>query len=329
MTKQALSDRQRVRRAATADGLVAGLLGGLTVVAFFLILDATQGDPTRTATALASAVLGMDPDTVGAPHLTLLIGVHLAVFSVVGLGAVWLFQLTRVPQNMPVGALYGLVVYTLLFYLAFSLSHLPVLEVPPWPTAMAGNLLAGIVMGAYLHRVGPLHGRGTQLSLMRDHPVLREGMVGGLLAAAALAGWFLVGDLIMGEPFRTSATLGSMVFLSAEGPEAVVRSANMVLGYTAVHVATFLVLGVLFAGSVTGLERVPGLVSAILLFFVLLAVAFVGMVITVGVWILEYLSIWSILAGHLLAAGTIGAYLWRVHPVLREEIRTGVLWREL
>lgn len=319
-------DAGRTRRVATLDGLVAGLLGGLAVVLFFLVLDVSRGDPARTPTALASAVLGLTPEALGAPHIAGFIALQLVVFAIVGGGAVWLFRLAKVPENVPLGAVYGLFVYTLLFYFALSLSDIPVLEVPGWPAVMGGNLLAGVVMGAYLHRVGPLHGhRG----LMRDHPVLREGMIVGLLGAVVLAVWFLVTDLIAGEPFRTSATLGSMLFLPTGGPEAVVRSPSMVLGYAAVHVAGFLVIGVVLAGSVTGLELFPGLASAILLLFVFFGVAFVGMVVTVGVWILEELSIWSILVGSLLTAGVMVGYLWRVHPTLRDEIRTGGLWEEL
>lgn len=322
------SNRESYRRAVTWDGLVAGALGGLALVAFFLVLDGFQGTPLRTPAALASAVFGVAPEVVGVAHVAGVVVVQLAVFALMGAGAVWLFRMTRTPENALLGAVYGLLVFTLLFYLSLDLSGVAVLEVPDWPWVLLGNLLAGAVMGGYLHRVGPLPGHGGGARFVRDHPVLREGGITGLLGAGVVAIWFLAVDLVLGEPFRTAAVLGSMLFLGAEGPADVVLSPGTVGGYTAIHLVAFLVLGVVLAGSATGMERYPGLVSAIVLFFVFLGFAFVAVTIVMGTWVLDEV-VGRVLVGNLLATAVMGGYVWRVHPLLREEVRSGTIWRDL
>ena len=315
-------------RVATRDGLVAGLLGGVTLAVFFLIVDWVRGDPTRTVGSLASAVFALAPEGAAASHILGFLALHLAVFAGVGVGAVWLFRLTGTPENTVLGALYGLVVATLLFYLTLVLSDVDMLGVPAWPWVLLGNLLAGGVMGGYLQRVGPLPGHVSGVSLVRVHPVLREGLITGALGAVAVAGWFLAVDVVMGRPSWTPALLGSILFLGADGAQDVLVSANVVLGYAAIHLAVFLVLGAVLVGSVTGMEKYPGLLAAIALFLVFLGVAFVGVVVVMGTWILHEL-IWPVLVGNVLATVVMGGYLWRVHPLLRARLRDGMLWRDL
>ena len=51
------------------------------------------------------------------------------------------------------------------------------------------------------------------------------------------------------------------------------------------------------------------------------------MVAMLGAWVLEQIAWWSVLLGNLLAAVAMSAYLWRVHPKLREELASGsALW---
>lgn len=316
------SDRSRNGRASTLDGLVGGLLGGVAVIVLFFVLDGIRGELLRTPVFLASALFGRTPEAVGAGSIAGFTLVHLAVFAAVGAGSVWVFRLARAPENVLLGGIFGLLVLTLLFYLALSLADVAVLEAPEWPAVLLGNFVAGAVLGGYLHWAGPRPGVVGLVNLVREHPVLREGLIVGLLGAVVVAVWFLVVDVIVRDPFFTPAALASMLFYGADGPEAVVVSAGTVLGYTVVHLAAFVIVGVVGTGIVAGLEEHPGGQYAVVLLFAILAVVFVGFVTVLGVWILGELAVWAVLVGNLLAALAMGTYLWRGHPGLREQMRS-------
>ena len=49
-------------------------------------------------------------------------------------------------------------------------------------------------------------------------PILREGVVGGLIGAAVVALWFLLFDLARGKPLLTPALLGAAVFYGVNNP---------------------------------------------------------------------------------------------------------------
>ena len=58
---------------------------------------------------------------------------------------------------------------------------------------------------------------------MRQFATVKEGVITGAIGATAVAVWFLVVDLVSGQPFHTPATLGeavSAVFGPTEGESA-------------------------------------------------------------------------------------------------------------
>ncbi len=327
MEERAPSDPVGTGHLSTKDGLVGGLLAGIVVLILFFILDILQGTPLRTPAFLASAVFRPMPEAIGVGHMALFTLIHLVVFSVVGGAAVWVFRLARVPENVFLGGFYGLLFYTVIFYLALSLTGMPVGSAPEWPAVLLGNFVAGVVIGGYLHWVGPRPGIVGIMDLLKKHAILREGTIAGLLGAAVVAVWFFIMDLTLRELFFTPAALGSMLFLGASGPDAVVISPATVLGYTVVHLAAFIVVGVVVAGAVIEVERHPILQYAVVMLFAILGVLFAALVTVLGVWILGELAIWSVLVGNLLAAVAVGSYLWKAHPklieVFREEYRGG------
>lgn len=306
-------------------GVVAGLLGGTAVVVFFFLLDAGRGDLFATPAFLAGAVFG-NGASAGAGSVVAFTILHYTAFAAIGGGAVVLFRWARLPQNLLLGAVYGLFACSVIFYVSLVVTGVEVLPAGWWAETLAGNVLAGLVMGTYLHWVGPRPGVTGVTAELRAHPTLREGFVSGLIGAFAVAGWFLVIDVALREPLFTPAALGSALLAGAEGPGQVQIHAGTVLGYTTIHFAGFLLLGVVAAGLVAQAERFPPLVWALALLFVVFEVLFVALVALLGVWILEEIAWWSVLAGNLLAAAGMGGYLWRAHPILREEIRSGRVW---
>lgn len=307
------------------DGLVAGLLAGLTVAAFFLVVDALQAEPLRTPRFLAGVLLGQGE---GLGPVAAFTALHLAAFAAIGAGAVGLFRATELPLNPLTGSVYGLFVCTLLFYGSLVATGTRVLPASSWPAVLAGNFLGGLVLGAYLHLRGPepgLTGLGRQLE---QHAVLREGLVSGLIGAAVVAVWFLLLDGMFRQPFYTPAALGSVLFHGAASPEAVRLAPSVVLGYTVVHLAAFFLFGMVVAALVAQAEKMPPFLFAVMLLGVVFEVFFVAMVASLGTWVLERFAWWSVLGGNLLAAVSMGAYLWRRHPSLRERVLDGDLWSD-
>ena len=307
-------------------GVIAGVLGGTAVVLYFFGVDLIAGDPFRTPAFLADAVFGNGGVRPGFGLILAFTGLHYLVFAALGAGAVLLFRWADLPQNMLLGAVYGLFVCSLLFYASLVVTGSRVLPAPWWPNVLIGNLLAGLAMGGYLHWVGPRPGVAGIVSELRYHRTIREGLIAGLLGAAAVAVWFLVVDLVAREAFFTPAALGSALLAGARSPEAVSITVGTVLGYSALHVSAFLLLGVVAAGLVEQAERFPPLIFALVLLFVVFEVFFVGIAALLGAWVLEEIAWWSVMAGNLLAALAMGGYLWRIHPVLQEELRAGAEW---
>lgn len=313
---------------SVSHGVVAGLLGGTAVAVFFFLVDVAQGDPFRTPAFLADAVFNGAGVAAGPVLIGVFTILHLLVFAAIGAGAVLLFRWAELPQNLLLGAVYGLFVSSAIFYASLIVTGAAVLPAPWWSAVLVGNVLAGVVMGGYLHWVGPRPGVAGLVHELGAHPTLREGLVAGLLGAVAVAVWFFLVDAVMREPFFTPAALGSAILAGARGPGEVVFEASTVLGYTVLHVAAFLLAGVLAAAMVAQVEKFPPLVFGLLILFVVFEVFFVGVATMLGAWVLDELAWWSILAGNFLAALAMGTYLWRAHPGLQQDLRDGAMWAE-
>lgn len=324
--EQPAQDPRPVGASSVWHGVAAGVLGATVVAAFFLCLDVAQAEAFRTPRLLGRAVFADGAVPSGFGLIAAFTVLHYAVFAAIGAGAVLLFRWARLPQNLLLGSVYGLFVCSILFYLSLVVTGPEVLPAVWWSRVLVGNLLAGLSMGAYLHWVGPRPGVTGILEELRLHPTLREGFMAGLIGAVAVAGWFLVVDAVAREPLFTPAALGSALFMGADSAAQVQIDAATVMGYTALHFAAFLLFGVVAAGLVAQAEKFPPLVWALLLLLVVFEVFFIGLVALMGAWILQELAWWAVLAGNFLAAAGMGGYLWRAHPVLQQQMRSGELW---
>jgi uncharacterized membrane protein YphA (DoxX/SURF4 family) len=153
-----------------------------------------------------------------------------------------------------------------------------------------------------------------------SHPILRSGVIAGIIGATAIAVWFFLVDLVAGQAFFTPSTLGRAVF-SVLGAVPDSESAMVhVIVYTIVHYAAFILVGIIAAAMV----RLAGDEPSVLLGFVILFVAFeVGFYAFVAVLSqvtpLGGLAWWQVMLGNLIAAAAMGFYLLRKHPALRQQ----------
>lgn len=310
-----MSDETRSLR----DGLIAGVLAGLAVAAFFLLVDALQAQPLRTPRFLAGALFGSGADA-GLLLMSAFTVVHLAAFAAIGALALLLFRATQLPLNPLTGGVYGVFACTLLFYGSLVTTGTEVLAAPAWPAVLAGNLLGGVVLGTYLHWRGPEPGLTGLARHLQEHAVLREGLASGLIGAGVVAVWFLLLDVLVRQPLFTPAALGSLLFHGAASPEQIQLTSATVWGYSVVHVAAFLLFGMVVSALVAQADRTPSFVFGVVLLGVVFEVFFVVMVASLGTWVLEEFAWWSVLGGNLVAALSMGAYLWGRHPGLRERL---------
>jgi hypothetical protein len=148
---------------------------------------------------------------------------------------------------------------------------------------------------------------------------MREGVTVGLVGAAVAMLLFLAVDLAVGVPLRTPALLGNALFHGASGARDVAVTMPVVLGYTAVHLAGFVLFGLAASGLLALAEREKRVLALIFMLGCCLAVVFVAMVYGLAQWVRDAMAPWVFLGGHVLAgAAVVGALVYFHRRLLRE-----------
>jgi hypothetical protein len=137
------------------EGLATGLIGYVTVVALFAVLNLSAGeDLFHTAAVLGSALFfgaAEAGSVVGGPAPVIAYnGVHMVVSLLIGMGAAWLvFQAER---NHP---LWFVVFFIFLAGFIFSIALVGIFTAEmaallSWPVILVANLAAGVTAGGFL-----------------------------------------------------------------------------------------------------------------------------------------------------------------------------------
>ena len=307
-------------------GIAAGIVGATVLALWFLIVDGTQGQPFRTPGFLAGALLGHDDVVMSPGPLFLYTLIHYGAFVAVGLLVSWVLTLVETASPVLLGLLLGFALFDLVFYGSVIITGVNVVDALGWPEVLAGNLLAGVSLMGFLHLTGATR-PVTWWEALSAQRVVREGVVAGLIGAGVVAAWFLIFDLGRGVPLFTPAALGSTLFLGANSIDDVTVSAVTVFGYTVFHLGAFILTGFLAAAIAAAADETPPLVLAAVLFFAVFEAFFMGTLAMVAEFLLGTLAWWTIAVGNLLAALSMGWYLWMHHPKLREALREDPLDR--
>ena len=303
------------------EGIIAGLIGAALVAVWFLIYDAAMGRPFRTPSLLGAATFRGVTDPAGVPtaaHLVVQYTVlHGVVFALVGVLIAYLIVSAQSAPSRVLTLFIALMCFEVFFLAVVTWLAHPVLGEIAWWTILAANALAAGGMLIYFfvgHRalgralLGPLWTR-----------VVREGIVGGLLGAGAVALWFLAYDAAAGVPLRTPALLGAALFHGLREPGALVITMPLVLQYTMVHGAVFILFGLAAAGMLALADREPRLLYAFVMLFCCFEVFFAAMGSILAEWRHEAVPWWTILAGNLLAALVMMGFFFRGHRVTWHE----------
>ena len=152
--------------------------------------------------------------------------------------------------------------------------------------------------------------------MLEQHRTLREGVVAGALAATAVAIWFLILDSVAGRPLATPTMLGASLS-SLFGMPGAPAAAGAVLGYTAFHYTAFVVAGLIGATVMNNAEEEPSVLIGFFILFIFFEIGFYGLTaILARSAYYGQLAWYQVLAANLIAAATIGTYLFRRHPGL-------------
>lgn len=310
---------RRPVQAVIVQGVTGGILAGLVVALWFLVVDVLAGHPFRTPALLAGVLLHRDfPE----PTLRLVAAytvLHFGVFALLGVVMARVSAAFAAPPRLLLGAVSGLVLQEIVFYTGLLLSRAPRLDILPWPHLIGANVAAGLVLMAYLHRA-ERDPRPLGLAVLRDSPALMRGLVTGLIGAIVVAVWFFLLDLAAGAPLRTPAALGSALLFGAAGPAEVVVSFGLVATYTVVHVAAFCVAGVVLVALAEQVERAPAMALIVVLAAIVLEALVVATLAVGAEWVLGTLGWWSVAVGNLLAVLAMGWQVWRTHPRLQQQL---------
>lgn len=298
-------------------GAIGGLLSGAIIALWFLVVDILNGDPLSTPVALAGALFG---SAASGPSLGLIVGyslLHFGVFAALGAATALGLDALGMEPRLRYGLVFGMGVLNAVHYGALLAAQ--TLQVLSSVHVLTANLLGGMALMVYLHRAQSVE---TPLGVgaLRDHPVLSKGIGVGLAGALAVAVWFLVLDIVGGRPFFTPAALGSLFFLGTQTADAVRINPGVVVAYTTLHVAAFLVVGAAMVWVSERLEERPGLWLGVLMGFIVCEAGFLGVAGLFGGWVLGSVGWWAIGAGNLLAVGIMGSVVWRTHPLLRKRL---------
>jgi hypothetical protein len=296
-------------------GLTAGLIAAATFAAWFLLVDVVEAQPLATPAYMSGLIFSFTTALPASARLIAFTLLHFVSFGVVGMIVAALLEKWQLKPLVSIGFPLGFLLFDLSFYGSMLLFGVDIVRALGWPQVLTGNVLAAVVMMAYLKAKS-----GARVFTMREtlerRTTLRRGLVAGVIGAAVVGAWFFVLDASAGRLFYTPAALGSAVFFGASHPGDVVISAGVVLGYTLVHLAGFVLAGLAAAWLMEEASQYPPFLIGLVLLFVTLEVLSLGLLTALASWLFETVPSWSPIVANLIAAMAMVGYLWRQHPAM-------------
>ena len=158
---------------------------------------------------------------------------------------------------------------------------------------------------------------------VQEHSTVREGLVVGLLGGLIVAVWYLVVDAAAGQPFQTPNALGGVFFRGDANPGARAIVPSLIVGFTILHLITFVAVGmgltlVVHLASRNLALRMGLWIGLVVAFFFLAGLTYMLTAATA-----ERVPPWRIVLGSLLGVVVMGWYLWRRHPRMGSDAPLG------
>jgi len=157
------------------------------------------------------------------------------------------------------------------------------------------------------------------MAIQHRHDLLREGIFTGVLGAVAVAGWFLVIDVMQGRLFATPSVLGQVILFNNPKPVITPVQTGPIVAYTLLHVGAFIGFGIAITHLVhlamySPLVRFALMIVAVVfeLFFFMVTYALFTGTSNLFPW-------WSVLGANTLSLLAMSFYLLRRHPGLKRQ----------
>lgn len=148
-----------MRHTIAREGIIAGALGATAVALWFLGIDLAYGQPFATPATLGRGLLRVFGPPGSEGRITFVVAYtvfHYAAFAVAGLLVSVIVHWAEREPTVLAGALILFVAFEIGFYgLSAALRESPFLGVLGWVQVATGNLVAAVVMGAYMWRAHP------------------------------------------------------------------------------------------------------------------------------------------------------------------------------
>jgi hypothetical protein len=282
------------------DGEMAGLIGGLVIVLWYIIFDAGAGrDLSSFADVLASAF-----GRGGAITIFGRVVLHFGIFVVIGAISALMLEAAEWQRPLLPAMIVLVPVFDIFFIMVLMLVGPSSQESLPWWKFIMGDAMATAAMIAYFVERHPtlanqMGGRWTG--------VVREGAVGGLIGAVVVAVWFFIYGVFTGDVLRTPAVLGAAIFKGQFDPDRVQVTAALVLGYTASHFFAFVIFGIAVAVLLLATEYEPVFAVGVLFVLGVFEVFAICVLALFDYAALSALGFWELVIANLLAAA---AMMW-------------------
>lgn len=154
------------------------------------------------------------------------------------------------------------------------------------------------------------------------HPLLRDGVIAGVIGATCIAALFFIVDLSTGHLLLTPAVLGRALVSIIVPNVSPAHTAAFVIVYTLFHYAAFILVGILASLIVYTAYREPSVLIGFVVLFAFVEVGFYGLVALLSqATPLGAFAWYDVLIGNIVAALAMGIYLWRMHPRMSESFR--------
>lgn len=300
-------------------GAIGGVIAGTIVVLWFFFLDIMVGQPLATIKTLAGPMVGREISDVSLGVGIAYTAAHYGVFALLGVVAAGTLKAVGTAPGWRHGILYGLGVLNAVYYGALLATGTQMMTVVPAIHVVLANLLGSLAMMSYLHYSWQVE-EPLGLAFLKDNHRVTQGVTVGAIGATSVAVWFLVLDVLAGQPFFTPSALGALVFLGASSSVEVGVNLPMIAAYSLVHFGVFFVVGSILIWLSERIEHTPGLWMIAVMGFILVEGVFLSVASVMSWWILGTVGVLATLVGNLIAVGSMGWWIWSTHPLLRERL---------
>lgn len=306
------------------DSVFAGLLGASAVAIVFMFFDFMDGRPLFTPSLIGSVLfLGVAAEDVAAVQPDAIVYyslAHLLAFAAFGTALALMVHEVELHSKHPI--VVWLALFTTIevgFYIVAALVLPGVVGILGVVRVGVANLVAAGAITAFF--VFYHHAAVWEKLKFTNADFIFDAFYSGAIGGSAVGLFFLLIDAAEGQPLFTPGLMGSVLLLGIPAEDVVGVQLNAVAYFSAVHMASFAVLGTVISLLVHEVElhsRHPAVVLGV--FFALIEAGFFAMASLGMPGVIERLGIVRVVVANLVAAVSMTVFfVWSYHQMEPEQ----------